>query len=89
MRRRPGDPNPMLVQRRGDRGWSQSRLARELTREAARQGIHLPRVNTLVTEISRWENGKHEPDEVYRRLLGAVLESTESELVGRPGTGRR
>jgi transcriptional regulator with XRE-family HTH domain len=80
MRRRPGDPNPMLVQRRKARGWSQSRLARELTREAARQGIHLPRVDTLVTEISRWENGKHEPDEVYRRLLCAVLEATESEL---------
>src|SRR6266536_6703290 len=79
-RRRSGDPNPMLVQRRKARGWSQSRLARELTREAARQGIHLLRVDTLVTEISRWENGKHEPDDVYRRLLCVVLEATESEL---------
>jgi transcriptional regulator with XRE-family HTH domain len=70
----------MLLQRRKARGWSQSRLARELAREAARQGIHLPRVETLVTEISRWENGKHEPDEVYRRLLSGVLEATESEL---------
>jgi len=37
-------------------------------------------VDTLVTEISRWEDGKHEPDEVYRRLLCTVLEATESAL---------
>ncbi len=52
---------------RGQRGWKQRRLVAEIRRTAAELGIDDPGVT--VQMISRWENGHHDPDDRYERLL--------------------
>ncbi|MFE3195872.1 helix-turn-helix domain-containing protein [Nocardia sp. NPDC059240] len=55
------------------RGWSIPILAAALTEAAQRQGVHLMSPASLKTSISRWENGHVSPDDLYSRLLAAVL----------------
>lgn len=55
------------------RGWSYGRLIGALREEAQRRGIGIMTDRSLTTALSRWENNRITPDEVYRRLLGAVL----------------
>jgi hypothetical protein len=52
-----------------DLGWSQTHLIAELRREAARQGIVLPKTESLVALISRWMNNHQQPADFYRDLL--------------------
>lgn len=62
------------------RGWSQMRLISELQTAAARRGARLPDTAVLKTQISRWENGRREPDAFYRSLLQDTFDLTAPEL---------
>jgi transcriptional regulator with XRE-family HTH domain len=64
------------------KGWSYSRLAVELRRQAERDGVALPKHESLVTLITRWANNRQQPDGFYRDLLGRTLGLPESELFG-------
>jgi hypothetical protein len=55
------------------KGWSYSRLAVELRRQAERDGVALPKHESLVTLITRWANNRQQPDGFYRDLLGRTL----------------
>ena len=65
---------------RTERGWSQARLVHELRRCAAPSGIGLPGDSSLKAQISRWENGRVEPDATYRRLLREIYGLDDAEL---------
>jgi transcriptional regulator with XRE-family HTH domain len=59
---------------RRHRGWSQLRLVHELRAvadEARRK--QLPSDESMVRRVSSWENGAHQPDELYQQLLAAVF----------------
>jgi len=60
--------------------WSYSRLAVELRRRAERDGVTLPKHESLVTLITRWVNNRQQPDGFYRDLLSRTLGLPESEL---------
>jgi transcriptional regulator with XRE-family HTH domain len=62
------------------KGWSYSRLAAELRRQATRDGITVPKHESLVTLITRWVNNRQQPDEFYRGLLSRTLGLPEGEL---------
>jgi hypothetical protein len=57
-------------------GWSYTKLIAELRREAAVDGIVLPKIESLIQLISRWVNNHQQPDDFYRDLL--------SRATGRP-----
>jgi tetratricopeptide (TPR) repeat protein len=61
------------------RGWSQARMAWELTRLAERKKLPIASVTSLKTQLSRWENGHVTPD-YYQSMLCELLQSTPSEL---------
>ncbi|WP_019874027.1 helix-turn-helix domain-containing protein [Sporichthya polymorpha] len=65
---------------RENRGWSQTRLMRELTRAAGEVGVTLPADDTMRTAISRWENGHRVPEEFYRQLFRAAFGLTDFDL---------
>lgn len=86
--------NRPLQRERQRRGWPQTKLADELCKVAASEGQRVPVRETLVSMISRWENGHAEPDVFYRHLLREVYSKTDAELgfsdpvIGRDGSGR-
>ncbi len=55
------------------RGWSIPVLVAALIEAAAREGTRLMTPASLKTSVSRWENGHVSPDDMYSRLLAAVL----------------
>lgn len=55
------------------RGWSMTRLVRELNVAAWSDGLRLMSDASLKTAISRWENGHVRPDEMHSWLLSKVL----------------
>ncbi|MEV4649012.1 hypothetical protein [Saccharopolyspora sp. NPDC049357] len=61
-------------------GWSQERLLAELEHHARRLGRAVPARNSLLTKLSRWENGHNVPDDVARELLCAALGCSEDDL---------
>lgn len=65
---------------RQQRGWSQSRLIFELDRQARADGVSVPGRDSLRCMISRWENGRIKPDEVYRTLLSQLYGLSETDL---------
>jgi hypothetical protein len=66
-------------------------MARELMRVARESGVALPPEGTLITAVSRWENGHRVPEEFYRHLFRAAFGLTDFELgfapVGLPTIG--
>jgi tetratricopeptide (TPR) repeat protein len=62
------------------RGWSYSRLATELRRQAIREAVTVPKHESLVTLITRWVNNRQQPDDFYRGLLSRTLGLPEGEL---------
>jgi hypothetical protein len=60
--------------------WSYSRLAVELRRRAERDGVTLPKHESLVTLITRWVNNRQQPDGFYRDMLSRTLGLPEREL---------
>jgi hypothetical protein len=60
-------------------GWSYSRLAAELRRQAS---VALPKTESMVTLISRWVNNHQQPDDFYRDLLSRATGRARAELFG-------
>ncbi|GIG57104.1 hypothetical protein Lfu02_14760 [Longispora fulva] len=54
-------------------GWSQWRLAKEMTRLAQANGFPAPEVGNLRGMVSKWERDLHVPDGFNRGLLCATL----------------
>ncbi len=50
-------------------GWSYTKLIAELRRQAAIDGIVLPKTESMVALVSRWVNNHQQPDDFYRDLL--------------------
>jgi hypothetical protein len=61
-------------------GWSYTRLIAELRREAAVDGIVLPKTESLIPVISRWVNNHQQPDDFYRELLSRATGRHRFEL---------
>jgi hypothetical protein len=61
-------------------GWSYTRLIAELRREAAVDGIVLPKTESLIPLISRWVNNHQQPDDFYRELLSRATGRYRFEL---------
>ena len=61
-------------------GWSYTRLIAELRRQAAVDGIVLPKTESLIPIISRWVNNHQQPDEFYRELLSRATGRQRFEL---------
>ena len=69
-----------LTQARKDRNWSQARLMAQLRLAARAAGEVLPDDDKLRVNLSRWENGRHRPCEMYVGLLCDALEVTATDL---------
>jgi hypothetical protein len=61
-------------------GWSYTRLIAELRRDAAVDGIVLPKTESLIPVISRWVNNHQQPDDFYRELLSRATGGHRFEL---------
>ena len=59
---------------------SQRRLAAEMERVGPTLGTVMPSRESLLTSLSRWENGHVAPGEDHRRVLRAILAVTDEEL---------
>ena len=61
-------------------GYTAAQVIDLLTRRA--DALHLPVANkaSLKTKLSRWENGKEQPSEIYRRLFREIYGRTSAEL---------
>jgi tetratricopeptide (TPR) repeat protein len=61
-------------------GYTAAQVIDLLTRRA--DALHLPVANkaSLKTKLSRWENGKEQPSEIYRRLFREIYGRTNVEL---------
>ncbi|MGH2887804.1 MAG: tetratricopeptide repeat protein, partial [Solirubrobacteraceae bacterium] len=61
-------------------GYTAAQVIDLLTRRA--DALNLPIANTasLKTKLSRWENGKEQPSEIYRRLFREIYGRTNAEL---------
>src|SRR6185312_488203 len=71
----------MLLQTvRRQLGYTAAQVIDLLTRRA--EALHLPIANkaSLKTKLSRWENGKEQPSEIYRRLFREIYGRTSAEL---------
>ena len=62
------------------RGWSQLRLVAEIERVSIARGIQPPARASLKTQVSRWENGHVEPDDLYASMLAEVYGTTSGDL---------
>lgn len=71
-----------LRQARAARGWSQSRLVREIETYASRHVLTVASTASLSVYVSEWENGHRNVSEQYAAILRAVLGMTNSELFG-------
>lgn len=80
----------MIKTARTSRGWSQTQLISAMRTRAVQRGLKLVSPESLRVSLSRWENGRHEPDELYTELLCDVLElpavgpSADNNLVVEP-----
>ncbi len=70
----------LLKAARVARGWSQARLIYELERQALVDGLTVPGRDSLRSMISRWENGRVMPDEIYRSLLTQLYGLSDIDL---------
>ena len=79
-----------LAAARTARGWTQGQLMRAMRARARLDGHELPDSGTLRVMLSRWENGRHHPAPLYRRLIADALEMSEADLgFPLPTVGRR
>ncbi|MDN5758848.1 MAG: helix-turn-helix domain-containing protein [Tomitella sp.] len=63
----------LLREARHSRGWSSTDLRSELTRAARRLHVDVASDASLRVLISRWENGRAQPDPINRMLLQEVF----------------
>lgn len=69
-----------LRQAREAMGWSQPKSVAMLAAAARRREMVLPEPGTLKTQLSRWENGRVEPGEMYRELFCEIYECSDEQL---------
>lgn len=70
-----------LKRARRQLGWSAPTVLRKLAQLAAVRGVDLPQADSLKTELSRWENGRHTVGrEDYRRLFCELYGRSATEL---------
>jgi len=77
-------PGHALLAARRSRGWSQLQLVAAVEAVAREQGHRLPKRESLLTMLSRWERGHRRPDPLYRGLLSTALGREPVELFGVP-----
>jgi transcriptional regulator with XRE-family HTH domain len=61
-------------------GWSQARLVAAILATGKALGTDLPGRGSLITNLSRWENGHVTPGPEYRRILRHIFASTDEDL---------
>jgi transcriptional regulator with XRE-family HTH domain len=69
-----------LKQARAEARWSQSQLIAAMKRVAPRFEIALPEIDSLKTNIRRWENDHVVPGSEYQQILRAVYGATNGDL---------
>ena len=67
---------------RAARGWSQSRLVREIELYAMHRGLTVASTASLSVYVSEWENDRRAVSEQYAKVLRAILGMTNVELFG-------
>lgn len=65
---------------REELGWSQLRAVTAIRDQARAMGVEVPATSSLKTQLSRWENGHHDPDAFNRNLLVRAFGRTAIEL---------
>ncbi|MGH3721860.1 MAG: tetratricopeptide repeat protein [Pseudonocardiaceae bacterium] len=61
-------------------GYTGAQMIDLLTRRAAALNLPIANPASLKTKLSRWENGKEQPSEIYRRLFREIYGRTNAEL---------
>src|SRR5689334_25307464 len=74
-----------LREAREELGWTQEKVRRLLAAEASRRGKEIARPSSLKVMYSAWENGRRQPEPMYRELLAAVLGAPEGRRFRRRG----
>src|SRR3982074_3485088 len=65
---------------RGQLGYPAVQVIDLLTRRADALNLPIAKKASLKTKLSRWENGKEQPSEIYRRLFREIYGRTNAEL---------
>lgn len=77
-----------LKETREEFGWSQLRTVTAIRDQARAMGLEVPSTASLKTQLSRWENGHHDPDAFNRNLLIHAFGRSAAELgLERPEPG--
>ncbi len=61
-------------------GYTAAQVIDLVTRRAAALNLPIANRASLKTKLSRWENGKEQPSEIYRRLFRDIYGRTNAEL---------
>ncbi|MGH3711104.1 MAG: tetratricopeptide repeat protein, partial [Pseudonocardiaceae bacterium] len=61
-------------------GYTSAQVIDLLTRRATALNLPIANKASLKTKLSRWENGKEQPSEIYRRLFREIYGRTNAEL---------
>jgi tetratricopeptide (TPR) repeat protein len=61
-------------------GYTSAQVIDLLTRRAAALNLSIMNKASLKTKLSRWENGKEQPNQIYQRLFREVYGRTNTEL---------
>jgi tetratricopeptide (TPR) repeat protein len=70
----------LLQRARRDHGWSADSAVRRLIGLARIEGVSVASRSSLITQLSRWENGRPVEDERYQRLFCQLYGRTRAEL---------
>ncbi|MFF2955600.1 XRE family transcriptional regulator [Kitasatospora sp. NPDC057965] len=73
-----------LREARKQRGWSQERLVREISRYAEQHLTDVASPASLKVYVSEWENGRRAVSSTYALILRALFGKTDDELFGAP-----
>ena len=61
-------------------GYTAAQVIDLLTRRADTRNLHIATKASLKTKLSRWENGKEQPSQIYRQLFREIYGRTNAEL---------
>ncbi len=61
-------------------GYTAAQVIDLLTLRAAALNLPIANQASMKTKLSRWENGKEQPSEIYRRLFREIYGRTNAEL---------
>src|SRR5262245_4001460 len=69
-----------LQSARLDRGWTQAQVIFGLLQRAKESNVSIADRSSLKTMLSRWENGRGQPDATYQRLFCQLYGMDDEEL---------